>query len=40
MAVFTEEDVLAGKPSKNTRLKVVVSKAIEPLCTTANRNLP
>ena len=32
MAVFTEEDVLAGKPSADTRLKVVISKSLEPLC--------
>jgi hypothetical protein len=32
MAVFTEEDVLAGKPSEKTRLRVVVSKALEPSC--------
>jgi uncharacterized protein (TIGR02145 family) len=32
MAVFTEEDVLAGKPSENTRLKVLVNAALEPLC--------
>jgi len=36
MAVFTEEDVLAGKPSEDTRLKVVINRALEPLCTTAN----
>ncbi len=27
MAVFTEDDVLAGKPSKTTRLRVLVNKA-------------
>ena len=32
MAVFTEDDVLAGTPSPETRLKTVVSKALEPLC--------
>jgi hypothetical protein len=32
MAVFTEEDVLAGRPSKNTHLRVVVSKSLEPEC--------
>jgi len=32
MAVFTEEDVLAGKASDATRLKVLVNKAEEPGC--------
>jgi hypothetical protein len=32
MAVFTEADVLAGKPSESTRLKVVVNRALEPSC--------
>jgi uncharacterized protein (TIGR02145 family) len=32
MAVFTEEAVLAGKPSETTRLKVLVNKADEPGC--------
>jgi len=30
MAVFTEEDVFTGKPSANTRMKVVVNRALEP----------
>lgn len=30
MAVFTEADVIAGKPSASTRLKVLVNRALEP----------
>jgi len=36
MAVFTEDDVLTGKPSKNTRLKVVINRAVEPSCDQKN----
>jgi uncharacterized protein (TIGR02145 family) len=32
MAVFTEADVLAGKVSARTRLKVLVNRAVEPGC--------
>jgi hypothetical protein len=36
MAVFAEDNVLAGKPSKKTRLKVVINRALEPLCDQKN----
>ena len=32
MAVFTEANVLKGKPSGKTRQKVLINKALEPLC--------
>ena len=32
MAVFTEEEVLAGEPSVNTRLKSMINRAAEPGC--------
>jgi hypothetical protein len=32
MAVFTEADVLRGEPSEKTRLRVLISRAIEPAC--------
>jgi hypothetical protein len=36
MAVFTERDVLAGKPSEDARIKVVINRAVEPSCDQEN----
>ena len=36
MAVFTEADVLAGRPSGKTRLKEVINRAEEPDCDQKN----
>jgi uncharacterized protein (TIGR02145 family) len=40
MAVFTEEDVMAGKPSAGSRMRVVVNRALEPAARDDRENLP
>ena len=40
MAVFTEEDVIAGKPSAGSRMRVVVNRALEPAVRDDRENLP